>query len=286
MGGPQSAVRLIRADQTTVAARAELVNAAYADYFVPTHVTESQMRRMDEIYDTDLAHSAAALANGALVGMAILSRRGARGWVSSVGVAPAWRRRGLARIMMGRLIEEATALGVAALTLEVIDRNAVARTLYEALGFAVDRELLTWRRGLGADSLPAPDARLIPADAMTLLDVDPCWRNQPPCWQRDPVTLRRMGAQLQGYRLAGAGGGHAVFSDMGDRIALLDVGLDPRGDRVQVAWSLLQALAVLHRDKSVSIMNVSADDLLCRALAALGFTVTLRQLEMRRQTAA
>jgi hypothetical protein len=73
---------------------------------------------------------------------------------------------------------------------------------------------------------------------------------------------------------------------MGDRIALLDVGLDPRGDRVQVARSLLQALAVLHRDKSVSIMNVSADDLLCRALAALGFTVTLRQLEMRRQTAA
>ena len=42
----------------------------------------------------------------------------------------------------------------------------------------------------------------------------------------------------------------------------------------------LQAVAALYWGSSISIMNVPADDQLNRILAALGFFVTMRQIEM------
>jgi ribosomal protein S18 acetylase RimI-like enzyme len=147
---------LLPAAQATPRDRSQIINEAYADYWVPTRIGEAQMRRMDEIYDVDLAHSVAARAGNEWVGMAMLSHRGRRGWISSVGVVQAWRRRGLARAMMERLLASAEDLGLTEVTLEVIDRNDPARGLYESLGFRVGRELLSWRRDTDADGLPAP----------------------------------------------------------------------------------------------------------------------------------
>ncbi len=73
------------------------MNAAYADYFIPLHVDADQLGRMDVIYDVDPDASVVAESHGRLVGMALLSRRGHRGWVSAVGTVPAARRQGVAR---------------------------------------------------------------------------------------------------------------------------------------------------------------------------------------------
>ena len=43
---------------------------------------------------------------------------------------------------------------------------------------------------------------------------------------------------------------------------------------------LLQALAATYFGRALSIMNVPAEDSLNRILAALGFLVTVRQVEM------
>ncbi len=80
------------------------MNAAYADYIVPLHVSADQLANMDLIYDVDPDASVVAESHGRLVGMALLSRRGQRGWISAVGTVPAARRQGVARQMMQYLI--------------------------------------------------------------------------------------------------------------------------------------------------------------------------------------
>jgi ribosomal-protein-alanine N-acetyltransferase len=80
--------------------------------------------------------------------------------INSFAVDPAWRRRGIARHVLARVLDEAASSGVRAATLEVRRSNVAARTLYEGLGFQVEgtrrdyyqepREdaLILWNRAL------------------------------------------------------------------------------------------------------------------------------------------
>ena len=54
----------------------------------------------------------------------------------TVAVAPAARRQGVARALVGWACAQARALGAAAMFLEVAEANHPARALYAALGFA------------------------------------------------------------------------------------------------------------------------------------------------------
>ena len=55
--------------------------------------------------------------------------------IQTIGVAESARRRGLGRVLMLRLVDEARDRGAAEVFLEVRADNAGARSLYEALGF-------------------------------------------------------------------------------------------------------------------------------------------------------
>ena len=57
------------------------------------------------------------------------------GYLDNVAVFPAFRRRGVARALISRLISQSRALGLAFLTLEVRPSNAGAIALYQSLGF-------------------------------------------------------------------------------------------------------------------------------------------------------
>ncbi len=66
----------------------------------------------------------------------------AGGWVVDgdvqilkVGVDPAWRRHGIARVLLARVADDARNLGARTCSLEVRAANAGAQALYEALGF-------------------------------------------------------------------------------------------------------------------------------------------------------
>lgn len=58
--------------------------------------------------------------------------------INSFAVDPAWRRRGIARHLLRRVIDESAASGVRSATLEVRSSNEPARKLYEGLGFQVE----------------------------------------------------------------------------------------------------------------------------------------------------
>jgi GNAT superfamily N-acetyltransferase len=275
-------IQLVPADRVALSQRVAIMNAAYADYYVPTRVTQEQMASLDRFYDVDVARSMVAHTRWECIGMALLALRGPRAWVSGVGVVPAWRRRGVARTMMRRLIAAAAEAGARTMLLEVIVENEPARRLYAALGFETVRELLTWQRPTSADPLPIPLERLVPASPLELLANSEGWRDQRPCWQRETATLRSMAGRLTGYRLdwRGEPTAYCLINTQDETVSLADVGINPDAGLLMPGRLLLQALAASYYGRPLSIMNVPADDALNRVLAALGFLVTVRQVEM------
>jgi ribosomal protein S18 acetylase RimI-like enzyme len=310
---------LAPASRVAVSERARLINEAYAGYYVPLKVTEDQVTRMDQTYDVDLGRSVVSLVGGEPVGMALLGRRGVRGWLHSVGTLPTWRRCGIARAMVAQVIAAAGEAGVEELTLEVFAQNTPALGLYESLSFRPSRELLTWQRSADEDPLPIPHQKIVPAQPGTLYDLIASWqtgsrgagetprggsaRDERPCWQRELESLKKMGDALRGYwipadgveptRVAGgrelldrraASGvdGCCLVSETEQAISIMTAGVRPGSDALACGRTLLQALSARYLGRGLSIMNVPADALICRVLAALRFTVTARQLEMVR----
>jgi GNAT superfamily N-acetyltransferase len=278
-------IRFLPADRASLEQRAAIMNAAYADYYVPVRVTPEQLARFDDCHDVDLAHSVVVQSRWEPVGMALLARRGERAWISAVGVLPAWRRRGIARHMMTHLLASARSLKIERASLEVIAENKPAQALYLSLGFRVQRELLTWRRPATAEPLPVPVERLAEMPPRRLLESYAGWHEQPACWQREGATLGKMADRLKGFRLDWRGKPTAYClvggADSSDgAVSLMDVGVNPQSGLLMPGRLLLQALAVSYFGRSFSIMNVPADDSLVRILAALGFHVAVRQVEM------
>lgn len=72
---------------------------------------------------------------GGLVGYVVALVMADEGEIADVAVAPATRRRGVARRLLERVTQEMMEVGVRALYLEVRESNAAARGLYESLGF-------------------------------------------------------------------------------------------------------------------------------------------------------
>jgi ribosomal protein S18 acetylase RimI-like enzyme len=290
---------LAPANRVSFSERARLINEAYADYYVPLHMTADQVARMDQAYDVDLSLSVVAFVGAAPVGMALLARREARGWIHSVGTLPGWRRCGIARAMVAQVKAGAAEAGVEHLSLEVFTQNEAAYRLYESLGFRPRRELLTWRKTTDEDPLPIPRRRLAPADPSALYDLVSSWHDQPPCWQREIESLKKLGGAMRGYRLPADGAeparrglnflrrdtesstaGCCLVSGSDQGIAIMAVGIRPSSDVLSEGAALLQALSALHQGQALSVLNVPADDRLCRILAALRFMVTMRQYEM------
>ena len=60
---------------------------------------------------------------------------GTKAFLDHLVVAPGWRRRGVARQLMGHAIEVAAAAGASRLDLTAGEEKAAARALYRSLGF-------------------------------------------------------------------------------------------------------------------------------------------------------
>ncbi len=78
--------------------------------------------------------------------------------IANVAVAPAYRRRGIARQLMQAALEAIRAGGAAAAILEVEADNTGAQLLYTGLGFHTLRTWHTWRRSSEAPLPPRPPA--------------------------------------------------------------------------------------------------------------------------------
>ncbi len=277
-------VRYAPASELSWVALAELINRAFRQYLQPVYTDSAQLRNQVAAWDIDL-DSSLVIFHGRRepIGVGLLGVRGRRGWISGFAIVPEWRRRGLGRSLLQRLIERARARAVTSLTLEVLVDNAPAIALYRSAGFRIQRELLSWERSPEGGALPVPAWKAAPGDPMALTADFDAWHAERPCWQQEKASLQPFLHRLQGWVLMWEQ--HPVAYALTQRgarqLVLADVGLAPGASARAVLRPLLQDLQLRHLNLTMALSNWPASDPLNRVLAALGFRVRLRQYEMR-----
>jgi ribosomal protein S18 acetylase RimI-like enzyme len=262
---------------------AQLLDRAYADYFIPVRLSTIDFARMCAFEDVELGHSVVAVIEREPVGLALLSHRGARGWISGVGVVPAYRRRGIARRMVVHLQERARVLGLRLLLLEVLHQNRQGLTLYEQLGFERRRELLvlTLESNL-FHAAPLP-ASITPVEPAVALAHHAAFHEVEPSWQREPVGLWRHASALSALMLQPEGRpeGYVLYDEQARYVSIYDLAIaSGHPHRVERARTLLLALHALHPQLGGYVINLPQSSPLLAAFLDIGYRVWQRQHEM------
>jgi ribosomal protein S18 acetylase RimI-like enzyme len=254
-------------------------NTVYQDYLVPFVVDASWAGQHIAANDIVPEHSPLWLDDaGKVVALAVLGRRGARGWVGGFGVAPDYRGRGLAARLIDALLQSARGLGMGEVRLEVIAGNTRAIRTYERAGFLRTRDLRILAR---PDDAPAPEAgeRAVPATPGQLLPHGPRLRPVRPAWQRESASLAH-GADLSGLALgtADAPTAYLLYRANAQNAIISDFAVPT----VEAALALAAALQSHLPGRTLRIANEPEESPACAALDRLGWRETLRQHEMVR----
>lgn len=261
----------------------DVLNRAYADYFVPIQLDPYQFQMMCEEQDVDLERSVVAIEGDTPVGIAMLSRRGSEGWVSGVGVRPQWRRRGIARKMMQALQRTARECGLQRVRLDVLEQNKGAIALYKALGFSHVRDLLVLSLEPHTAVPGSPAAGIKPERPARLLQAYARFHDVASCWQRDVQSIRKRVEYMMGVAFTEGQDlrGYIVYLSQMDGFAVMDLAVDPtHPQRLEVAQALLLALPDMQLAQGGHITNVPAEDPLLPAYMEVGYRVWYRQHEM------
>lgn len=263
------------------AALAELFTLVYTGYAMPVHMDAPTMRFMRVAFGYDLAASRVLRDGGAAVAIALLSRRGDRGWIGGMGVAPSHRGRGLGEVVMREALAAARAVGVTRVGLEVLVQNEPAFRIYERLGFRTVRELDVW-------GFPAPEpAAGGPAAETAGLDEAQAFirehRRAPEPWQRADGTLAALLADGMVFEGVLARRGRRTVGAMvcraAGRASVMQLATLP-GESAAATHALLAALRRDDAPQGVRWLNLPEDDPAAEVVRALGATREARQHEM------
>lgn len=247
----------------------------YRGYLIPFALGEAAARQHLAANDIAADHSPLWLDDdGAVVALAALGRRGARGWVGGFGVAPDHRGRGLAHELIGATLDAARGRGLAAVQLEVLTGNARAIRTYARAGFAHTRDLRILSRPADAPDAGGAAPPLHPADPAELLAHAPRLRPVAPPWQREMASF----AGLAGLALGSpaAPDGYVIYREGAGGASILDFAAPD----AEAAGALATALPRALPGRALRLANEPDDSPVCAALAASGWGEVLRQHEM------
>jgi ribosomal protein S18 acetylase RimI-like enzyme len=259
----------------------DLFNAGYAGYAVPVNVTAAYIQSHIRQQDVSLADSVIVWDDDRPVGFTYLAIRDRRGWVAGLGVVADARRRGVGRLLMDGLLDNARRAGLHSVQLEVIAGNDAAHALYERAGLHDIRRLLIIERApapVAASPWPGSLESGSVDDALAAYDRLHASENP---WQREPPTLQKIVPPLEA-RLAvveGRVAAYVIGSFSEARLSLYDVAVDPAQPDALAA--LLADLHGRYPQAQARLVNLDAGDPAWPVLEARGYTVQLSQHEMR-----
>ncbi len=173
----------------------EIADAQTAAYGGDWRSSATKLAEICRVQSIDLEHSVAAFDGRTPVGMALVGRRGERGWIHDIGVAPAYQKRGMGRQMMRVVLDGMRQSNVREVELDVAAMRADAVTFYQRLGFRHHRTYLNLAstlqkiKGTGSHTRRG---RAIVAGSETRLIVayaEAQKRELPPCWDRSLPSL-------------------------------------------------------------------------------------------------
>lgn len=195
--------------------------------------------------------------------LALIAVRDARAWIGGFGVMPLARRRGIGRRCAEAAIATARTAGATSLELEVLVENAVARRVYEGIGFTIIDELDVWE----AD--PTGERRAL--ELVERFELDIRRATPAPAWQREARTVSSSGPSAE---IDVVGGRAFVMPNGSSNCRVLD--MEARDERA--ARELCARLSI---GRSMRLLNESRTSLFSPVLAAAGWRVARRQLRMR-----
>lgn len=252
-------------------------NAGFAGYFYPPQMTVEMLARRVRMEHLDLQSSLLVDAGEKFVGLALLGLRGREGWCGGFGIAPEFRRRGLAHQVMAEFVARARVRGVKKLRLEVLTRNTPAIRLYQRAGLRVTRDLLILERTRESveratnHALELKEAE--PEDLLRHFERLHGWRL---AWQRELASLLSADG-LHGFCLGqrDAPGAYALLVTRPDGITqVIDLGAadEEHADRL--------CAGIAQRCGALRLVNEPEESLFIAALMAHGFIEQERQHEM------
>jgi len=279
--------------EMSMADLAKANNLVFKGYPIPINHTPEGFAAFCRILSMDFARSIALRqVGGKLVGIAMLGVRGDEGWCGGFGIAPDFRGRRLASLLLSALVEKARSTHLKVLRLEVLEGNEPALRTYRQGGFRVERSVAV----VAAPIDTVHDTFRWKACPVSV--VEEISRGEAihmasaikelirPTWQREIATISQVG----GLKAVQA-------TKFGRTQALLLYRIDPNSTSVTIdhcvfddpaaAIKLLEAVTrnVLTDDNTKSrpeivAINEPEDSPLYDLLIDMGLTAQDRQLEM------
>lgn len=258
---------------------AAALNACFDGYLVPVRMDAVAFERRQRAEHLDPFASRLYGTPERPAALLLVDRRGWSSRVGALALAPAYRGRGLGRLLMQTALDEAAARGDRRMGLEVFEQNAPALALYRSLGFKPLRRLY------GYGWTPAPGE----ADpAMPLQSADPLGVARAVAlegevelpWVLQAETLAASAPPVLGFSLDGVA--HALVRPLGDdRMGLLALVVAREQRRRGLSRCLLQGLAARFPGQTWIIPQIVPEALGEPVLPRLGWKrLPLNQLEM------
>ncbi|HLL54454.1 MAG TPA: GNAT family N-acetyltransferase [Myxococcaceae bacterium] len=267
-------------EDVSVAEIAATFNEAFTNYFVPLRFTEEGMAAKIRGEGIDLRRSVGAFNGGRLAGFILHGYDVLNGvptlYNAGTGVLPAERGRGLTAALYRHAVPLQRAEGIRTHLLEVIDANALAIRVYEAIGFTRRRTLAGYR---STEPITAPAGLSVQPiaslpSAGTWHEVEPAWQNTAASVARDPGSHQFIGVEQDGILV-----GYAAYAPATGRVKLCAV--HPAYRRRGIGRALFAYLRA-RCPAEVTVTNVdTAATGVAAFLQAIGFRKMLGLYEMQ-----
>ena len=263
--------------------QARVANEAFAGYVGGwSELDAASLARFLMLQGADLFHSRFVRTAEGLAGFGYITRTANIVRLSGMGVIPSARGTGAAAYLLLHLFDEANASGDAAMTLEVIEQNPRAHSLYLRHGFEQVARLSGWRLRPDAERPRETDAMLTAVSVLDVLGV-PTHRNYPDVpWQISRHAIAKV-PNLRAYRYGDA---HVVISDPAATPIRIYALLSRTGDSAELRGAL-HAVMRMFPDREFFAPPLWPEDLSTEVFAPLGFAPEqISQFFMRRDFGA